>query len=533
MLPPPTALGLPDKFTSWRPNQDDAVLGIVDAESKYIAQVAPTGSGKSLTYIAAAVLSGARTCVLTSTKGLQSQLMADFKDVGLVDIRGQNSYQCKMQTGSEGQVVYCDNGPCKAGYPCKLRDGSCLYYDAAARAKKAKLVVTNYAYWMTSGKFAEGLGDFDLLVLDEAHSAPRELADFCAVELKREEVEGVVGGQWLKGGDVTMAQWKSWARELVIRAEGILSEIQDEITVAKLAGESLSGKHMREVRTLRGVQSRLQTVAQAEGEWIPESGKGVLRLDPLWPVEYAGQYLFRNADKVMLTSATIRQKTLALLGVNGADSSFTEYPSTFPVNRRLVTHVPTVRLKYPYKREDMQLWRSRIDQIIRARRDRKGIVHTVSYTRRDLVLRDSEYSDCMFTHDTRGARSAVENFKRAPAPAVLVSPSMVTGWDFPGTSAEYQIIGKIGFPDTRPAIIQARQADDPEYMHYEAMQTLVQACGRGMRAEDDRCECLVIDDQAKWFVPKYRRFAPNWFWDAWRWGSTIPKPPPKLKIAEK
>ncbi len=83
--------------------------------------------------------------------------------------------------------------------------------------------------------------------------------------------------------------------------------------------------------------------------------------------------------------------------------------------------------------------------------------------------------------------------------------------------------------DTRSAIEGARNKDDKDYVAYEAMQTLVQACGRGMRSEDDRCECLVIDDNAKWFVPKNRHFAPKWFSEAWVWGSTIPKPLEKLK----
>jgi len=134
----------------------------------------------------------------------------------------------------------------------------------------------------------------------------------------------------------------------------------------------------------------------------------------------------------------------------------------------------------------------------------------------------------MFSHDPRTARSAVQAFKRADPPALLISPSMVTGWDFPYDTAEYQIIGKIGFMDTRSAIENARSKDDKDYVAYEAMQQLVQACGRGMRAEDDRCEVLVIDDSARWFVPRYRHFAPQWFSEAWVWGSAVPKPLEKL-----
>jgi hypothetical protein len=43
-------------------------------------------------------------------------------------------------------------------------------------------------------------------------------------------------------------------------------------------------------------------------------------------------------------------------------------------------------------------------------------------------------------------------------------------------------------------------AHDPDYANYVAMQKLVQAVGRGMRAPDDWCETLIVDDQFSWFV---------------------------------
>ncbi len=66
-----------------------------------------------------------------------------------------------------------------------------------------------------------------------------------------------------------------------------------------------------------------------------------------------------------------------------------------------------------------------------------------------------------------------------------------------------------------------------DYTAYLAMQSLVQAYGRGDRAEDDWCETLCVDDNLKWFIWKYREFAPRWFLDAYRkWDSltSVPKP---------
>src|SRR6266436_2562724 len=89
----PVQYGLPAQFTDWRPEQWSAVNRIVDSPARFVALCAPTGFGKSLVYMAAAHMSGLRTVVLTSTKGLQDQLGEDFGELSL-DIRGMPNYTC-------------------------------------------------------------------------------------------------------------------------------------------------------------------------------------------------------------------------------------------------------------------------------------------------------------------------------------------------------------------------------------------------------------------------------------------------------
>jgi len=527
LIPAPPAFQLPDKFVDWRLNQDHAVLEIIDLDKRFLGQVSPTGSGKSLNYMAAGHISGARTIVLTSTKGLQSQLTSDFAEIGLTDIRGMNSYKCIVGTEEQGRRVTVDDGPCHFGFNCPLKKQGCLYYDQVKRAKTSKLVVTNYDYWMAINRYSDpeegGIGTFDLLVLDEAHAAPRELADFCTIDINREDIEGTLGSPWPNGDGWETEEWRAWANPLAMRAQSILEQLTQEP-----GGGRISVSRAREVRHIRGLTRKLEEVTALQGKWVGEVTKGTLTLAPLWALNYAERFLFLNIARIVLTSATIRPKTMEMLGIGKEDSAFVEYPSTFPVESRPIIHIPTARISFRSTEADMRQWTSRIDQIIQGRQDRKGILHTVSYDRRNKVLASTRFRDQMFSHDSHTTRSAVQAFRRADPPAVLISPSMVTGWDFPGDDCEYMIIGKIGFMDTRSAIEGARSKDDPEYVAYEAMQQLVQACGRGMRAEDDRCEVLIIDDNAKWFVPKNRHFAPQWFTDAWVWGSTIPRPLEKL-----
>src|SRR5580765_5724043 len=104
-LPDPVVFGAPPRFTHWRKLQARAIMMAMEPPKRFVLNAAPTGSGKSLMYMGQALVSGARTVILTSTKGLQSQLIGDFGESGLVDIRGMNSYACTAAEAEFGVGV--------------------------------------------------------------------------------------------------------------------------------------------------------------------------------------------------------------------------------------------------------------------------------------------------------------------------------------------------------------------------------------------------------------------------------------------
>jgi Rad3-related DNA helicase len=64
-----------------------------------------------------------------------------------------------------------------------------------------------------------------------------------------------------------------------------------------------------------------------------------------------------------------------------------------------------------------------------------------------------------------------------------------------------------------------------------AAQELVQSSGRGMRAEDDHCETLIVDGNFGWWWKANKKWTPKWWQGAVRWAelSSLPPPPPKLQ----
>jgi Rad3-related DNA helicase len=165
-----------------------------------------------------------------------------------------------------------------------------------------------------------------------------------------------------------------------------------------------------------------------------------------------------------------------------------------------------------------------VDQIIAPRLGTKGIIHTVSYARRDMVLGRSKFAEHMMTHDRKDTEDTVKRFKREEAPCILVSPSMATGWDFPDAQCRWQIIIKLPYPDTRGPIMKERSKRDKDYSSYITMQQLIQATGRGVRNETDFCETFILDNNVSWFLTSFKHLSVKWFNDAFQTRNTLPLP---------
>jgi len=514
----PFDLGAPTKFKQWREGQLRAVVKAFNSDKRFVALSLPTGSGKTLIYMCLANMfarqTGLRVCVLTSTKALQDQLARDFGN-DLVDVRGMNNYPCvPLQSGGEFYDPSedewqrnCDRGPCKTGTMCKLRHSGCHYFDKVRAASSARVVSTNYAYWMAGAK---SLGPIDLLVLDEAHKAPAELAGFLSTSLSHLELRGMLGSH---SGAESAAGWADWA-------SGKLIEVRERMISGLSSYHDRT--HAREQRALERIERKLKIIAMCDDDWIIERTDKGMRFDPIWPRKL-NHYLFKNAKKVIMTSATVRPKTCELLGIDPDELYFYESDSVFPLERRPFIHIPTVRLNHRSSPEALRHWAVTIDQIINKRPGLSGVIHTVSYQRMHYLLAQSQHSERMMTHDTRTTARVVEQFKSSTAGSILVSPSATTGYDFPYSQCRWQIISKVPFPDTRSKILKARCKDDKEFGMYLAMQELVQASGRGMRASDDWCEVFCVDDNVGWFLNKYKHFAPKWFIESYSKKTLIPK----------
>lgn len=506
---------LPIGYDTWRPGQEEVVESILTSSERFIAISAPTGSGKSLIYMTAAqhfAELGMRVAILTGTKGLQDQLQNDFGHT-ITDVRGMNNYTCL-----ENPVWNCDKGICTQGEVCELKEKNvmsgewCYYYEAVAHATNAPIVSTNYAFYLAMQNMGRGIGDFDVLVLDEAHDA----RDWVNLFLEIKIPYGL--GSEL-GFDTPQSpnyvDWRRWAtdssnvaevkRQAANDADPTASDVANRVWIA-----------MRKIR--------MSSPRWFCGEYGSRDFMGV-HIAPVDEQRWVQELLFKDS-RVILSSATLTRPMLSQLGIKDREVDFIEVPSTFPVKNRPFTHIPTVRLKWNSTNGELHTWLKRIDAILENRQDRKGIIHAVSYKRARFILENSRHAARMITHPTGGTQKAVEQFKDSEEPLVLVSPSMVEGFDFPDDDCRFQIMAKVPFPNTMDPVTAARSKAIKNYSAQLAAISLAQSYGRGVRSATDWCECFIVDDNAGWFIPKNPDLFPGWFREAFRSLNTVKVPKP-------
>lgn len=545
----PADVGLPRKFTTFRSYSGFDQFATAHRLAKNPAGVrtsalyAPPGAGKSATYMTAHLLASAgrtdfRTLILVGTKGLQTQLLDDFAPIGLARVWGHRNYPCAVQVPG----VSVDDPE----YEC-LSPARCQHKRDIEAAQKSRLVVCNYAYWMTIAKYGHPdlLGEFDLLVLDEVHTAPEWLTDFVAVDIHRRAVREMLGCDLPVIDGAEVGRWGEWAASTLTAAREKYRTVKTRrlqvfgmdlarfvnrqkagvgSSTEQAVGLWLAGK--REIPAVHGLR-RTSTIDIPPLPRRPYSWIGTdlpnhsgVRFTPIWGAQYAEQYLLRDIDRVIACSGTLSPAVLTRLGIGPESAEYVEVPSPFPAERRPVIYVPTVRIQHDMTEAQKMAAVRRLDSYIDSRLAiGRGIIHTRSYAWAAEIISRSRHTAVMIPHrNSAQLPDAIRRFLSTPS-SILVSPSVEEGYNFPDDDCRWQVIWKCLVGDSRDPLHKARIAADHDYRYAQTTESILQIAGRIVRSEMDWGETVIFDDH--WQHVR-KQYFPEWFRQAWRWCEEIP-----------
>jgi ATP-dependent DNA helicase DinG len=489
----PASIGLPPKFTSFRPEvkQEETILSLAASTTRFNILQAPPGVGKSIDSTSVGLLRGDRILYLTKSKSLQRQLHSDMSSIGLINIEGHSNYPCanvKYDPSGEMADLICEGRRKQNGQYCH-------YDDLVQRSLSSNFVSTNYAHWvqlLLSGN-PDRLGKFSLLICDEAHniaSGSCLLGDLVSIKFFSSIISNLVDMRLPTFGSSSLDDYLGWAattrHKANLEKDKLISRNGDYREVATLT------RLIADLDRLNNESSIADFVILPIYQRNQVSG---VQFKPTNIAHYTETYLYRGISSILLCSATIFREDSKLLGIPDDDCTFHEVSSSFSWKRRPFIYYPTtppIKCDRSMGDGERRIWIDRLD-LLMSTEPGKGIIQSRSYDRAEDILSRSKHHKQIIAYDRSTSREAIERFRKAPVPCTLIGPTIEEGEDFPGDLCSYVIWPKVPFLNVKDPFIFRMREKDKDYTNREVCRSIIQGSLRGMRFDLDFCRIWMID----------------------------------------
>ena len=509
---------------SFRGHQEQALRDIQDAfagGNDVVLVRAPTGSGKSL--LARSVMGAARTAEEAGvgdvvgayyTTPQVSQLDAVEDDDLLSDlavVRGKRNYDCILP--EEDTTV--DRAPCARDrdFDCDVKH-KCPYFSDRAIAENRRFAAMTLAYFMrTAG--SETFGPRDVVVIDEAHGLAEWAEMYATIDL-----DGRTVPIWEDVTTPDVADLETavaFAESLAAECEHRLDALREkrQLTPREAGERDRLAERIGELNWFVEDASDLDSAT----EWLIDQDGGRLSFKPLNPARYLRHTVWDRGAQFALLSATILDKAAFCRGVglDPAKVALVDVPHTFPLEHRRLFDVTQGRMTYEDREETLPNVARLLVRLMAEHPAEKGIVHAHSYDiAAGLRTRLSEMGvgGRVRSHDSDDREEALAAWLESDRPDVFLSVTMEEALDLHDDLARWQVLCKAPYPNTNDARVARRLQDDRWGWYYRtALRTVIQACGRIVRSEEDYGATYLADSSLLDLFERAEGATPPWFAD--------------------
>lgn len=542
---------LPSWLTEFRDNQWDVISRIHDAfrDRDVVVLQAPTGAGKSAIAEVSRRLLQTNGVYACTTKSLQDQYLRDFPYARV--IKGRRNYLTQAGALDEhgypipvthhvgvGDVpagesaITCDDCTFSPDKGCNwcMSYSLCPYTVARTRASSADLAVANTSYLLAD--FRKG-GDAKfahrgLTTVDEADGIEDVILSTIEVDVTPHRQRQLsIQPPFRK---TVLDSWITW-----VEAEAI-PKVQRRLDAMGDPSDFSEARQHREYRSVGNLLVKLYELKEGlpRGRWVYDGydsteGNRHIIFRPVFVNRYGESMLWQHTEKVLIMSATILSADMLTddIGLN-RPFTFIDVPSTFPVENRPVHIVPIANMVYKEKDRAWPKMVRGIKGVLELHPNERILVHTVSYAfskylKAHLKLDPSPPTSLsrrpIITYDNSdGKERALNQYKAHPA-AVLLAPSMDRGIDLPDDYCRVQVVAKVPWPNTSDKRINQRMyvANGRAWYTAQAVRTLIQMTGRGVRGPQDHAVTYILDEQFGSNLWKSKHLFPSWWVEAVNW----------------
>ncbi len=580
---------LSEKGLSSREAQQEYAARVAEAlnQGGVVLLEAGPGTGKTFGYLIPLLLAlrkGGRAVVATRTRTLQDQLWK--KDLPWLEenlglkveralLKGRENYLClrrledlerrllpedvlvplrifSARNGDLDEIAFVD----EAWLLEELRDrpwrcrgqrcrhwGRCPSRRAREEARAAKLVIVNHAI-LGADLATENalLGEYDFLILDEAHALPHALREALSLEISPRELPLILSelrrleSEKIRAlaeevGDRHREFWDS-VRSLIPSGRGrlrpemasfllestrpLLAALEELIRTIRAEEEEELWRALREQK-----EALEQVLSPGPGDWVQwfsREEEVALGLTPLDLAEELSQKLWPKVKAAVLTSATLAVAgdpsfLLSRLGLS-QDAPFYSWPSPFSYERVRIAILAGLPEpddpEYPKAlalvlRHVVEVAPVKILVLFTAKRALSAVRSLLSGVPHLAQGWDGERDQLL------------RRFRAMPKPAILLGlESFWEGVDLPGEELEILVVARLPFPHPAEPILEAeaerlraqRRNDFHELSLPLAVLKLRQGLGRLVRTPTDRGVILIADPRLA-SRPYRRAFLPS------------------------
>ncbi|MDS0297334.1 ATP-dependent DNA helicase [Halogeometricum sp. S1BR25-6] len=515
---------------SYRGAQERALRDVRDAfaaGNDVVLVRAPTGSGKSL--LARAIAGAARTTEEANpaqatdayyTTPQVSQLDDVAEDELLDDlsvIRGKSNYTCILNGETDTPV---DRAPCarQKGFDCTVRH-RCPYFSDRAIASNRQIAAMTLAYFMqTAG--SDVFRQRDVVVIDEAHGLAEWAEMYATIDLNPRTVPvwDDVGIPDVTAADDPLDRTVRFAEALV----QVCSDAKDEL----LRKPELTPEEAARRDRLQELISELKWLVQdyrdpeSPTTWVVDQfgGEGEpLTVKPLDPARYLKHTVWDRGNKHALLSATILNKEAFCrsVGLDASNVALVDVEHTFPVENRPLYDVTQGKMTYEHREETLPKIARLLVRLMAKHPDEKGLVHCHSYAIQSELrkrLAQLGLGNRIRGHDRENRDAELEAWKASSNAGVFLSVKMEEALDLNGDLCRWQVVCKAPYLNTNDSRV-AHRLEEGQWSWYRraALRTVIQACGRVVRAPDDHGATYLADSSLLQLFDRTRSEMPAWF----------------------
>ena len=200
--------------------------------------------------------------------------------------------------------------------------------------------------------------------------------------------------------------------------------------------------------------------------------------------------------QLIASQLTLSKTPISKLKTHAVFSSFIDIDSTFDPKRSPILIYTDTPLNNKNLIKTLPKLVDRIEGILEHHPNEKGIIHTQTNNITEFIKNfiGREYSNrLLFREPGVKNEDILKAHIESKEPTVLVSPSMGYGIDLKDDLGRFQVIVKLPYLPWLDKRVVAIRETDKKWYTLQMLSSLIQACGRTTRGENDHSTTYIMD----------------------------------------